>query len=247
MGLLMGGLGMILGIIPLLIIAAIMVAFVVAIFIGIAALIVGGSTAAPALVFALLFTVGKSESLIVSILIFAVSYYVIEKMIQYRNVKNAIMVHLAVAASSIATYSVKMAITFLFKRSPALILLILLFGIMTFMLCSLLANDEQKNKKGYPVITRAFSSVLYGSAFISLLGSIIVICEINVPGFFTVILYVLWVLSGIAAYILDMKLSENEEIIRVIKELPVRKILKKYYDRYAKYILNRVARLNKHE
>lgn len=242
MGLLMSGLGSIVFAIGVMIIMAIVTAFVVAIFIGIAALIVGGSTAAPALVFALLFTMGKSENLIISILIFAVSYYAIKKLIQYKKVENAIMVHLAVIASTLSTYSVKMAISFVFDRTPAWILLILIVGVMVFMISPVMTSDRQNKKEGYPIITRIVASILYGSAFISLLGALVIVFEINIPGYFTIILYVLWGLCSAAAYILDIKLSENEDFIKTIKELPIRKVLKEYYDKVAKVILNRIGK-----
>lgn len=238
----MGVFGMLLLGIFVTIVTAILVTLAVALPIGIAVLMVGGSTFAPTLVFSFLFTMGKSDSLIISIIIFAVSFYVLEKLIAYKKVETAIMFHVAAVAAVIAAFAIKTALSFVSVHVPALILLIIMIGVMIFTLSPIFLSDHQHRKTRYPTLTRIIASVLYGSAISGLVGSLALVFDINLPDYFTAIAYVLWVLSGIAAYILDMKLAENEEIIRIIRELPVRKILKKYYDRYAKYVLNRVAK-----
>ena len=240
MGLLLSGLGSIILAIGVVIVSAIMVAIFIAVFLGIAALIVGGSTVAPAFVFALLFTMGKSEHLIISVLIFIVSFYLIKKLIQYKKVENAIMVHLAVVASTISTYSVKMVLSFLFDRTPALILLVLMVGVMLFMLSPVLSSDQQKGKNGYPIITRVLASFLYGSSASTLLGSVVIVFGLKASGVITVICYILWAITSVLTYILDIKMYENKDYLKNIDEIPINKTVKAYYDKLMKYILNKL-------
>lgn len=241
MGLLMGGFGSILAAIGIAVIFVILVALVVAVFIGIAVLIVGGSTFAPAFVFALLFTLGKSDRLIISILIFAVSFYVIKKLIQYRKVELAIIAHLAVVASTISTYSIRMAISFLFGHAPAWILFVLMFGTMFFMLTPIIVSDKQEGKEGLPIITRVIASVLYGSAFNTLLGSLVTIFEINVPDSSALVSMIMWAVFSVIAYVLDIKLA-GKDLLKNAKENSIYKVLSTNLEKYAEYILKKFSK-----
>lgn len=229
-----------LGILVIIATAVITSVLMVAVYGGIIALMVGGSTVAPALMFALLFTMGKSSSLIISILIFAISYYVAKKLIQYKKVKIAMMANLAVTTSAISAYAVKIVCSFFSIKIPALILLVIMIGVMIFTLSPIIVSDEEK--KGYPISTRIIASILYGSAINAFIAAFALILNIKSSGLPAILSYALWAIFSVVAYFVDMKLEENDDFINKIRELPILKAIKGKFDKVIEYMLNKLKK-----
>ena len=213
----------------------------VVVYAGIIALMVGGSTVAPALTFALLFTMGKSSNLIVSILIFAISFYAAKKLMQYRKVKIAMMANLAVTASAISAYAVQIVCSFFSVKIPALISLAIMIGIMIFTLNPVILTDEEE-KKGYPISTRIIASILHGSAINTFFAAFALILNIKSSGLPAILSYALWAIFSVVAYFVDMKLEENDDFMNRIRELPILKAIKGKFDKVIEYMLNKLKK-----